>query len=330
MGWQRELRLLMVNRDWRGRATIPRSAEPWTPRGASNAFPTSWARSPAARAIRSQLQRNALRPLLWTATRPEVHGRDLLESLREPAVFIANHSSHLDAPLILCSLPPALARRTAVGAAADYFFGDRWRGMATALVFNAFPVERRGNFRGPSPVQHLLDNAWNLLLFPEGTRSDDGWMKSFHLGPARQCVANGIPAVPVAIRGSYAAMPRGRAWPWRNRLPVIVRYGRPLWPKENESARDFNARLEAAVARLWVEQDIGWWESLRAGTALDSGPGRLSVPRGPVASRWRRVWESTRPIHRQERATGYSLLPAGSQRNAQRAFRALDQARDAR
>jgi 1-acyl-sn-glycerol-3-phosphate acyltransferase len=53
---------------------------------------------------------------------------------------VSNHSSHLDAPLVLCSLPDAWRERTAVGAAADYFFDVWWRASATALVFNAFPV----------------------------------------------------------------------------------------------------------------------------------------------------------------------------------------------
>jgi 1-acyl-sn-glycerol-3-phosphate acyltransferase len=327
VGLRREARLLITNRDWRGRAPVPRSAEPRTAHKTSKVFPTSWARSAPARAIRWQLQRNGLRPLLWTVTRPEVHGRDVLASLRGPAVFIANHASHLDAPLILCSLPAALAQRTAVGAAADYFFDVRWRATVTALVFNAFPVDRRGDFRGTGQAQDLLEKGWNLLLFPEATRSNDGWMTSFRLGPARQCVARDIPAVPVAIRGSYAAMPRGRFWPRRSRPPVIVRYGRPLRPLRNESARDFNARMEVAIARLWVEQDIGWWESLREGAIRDTTSVQSSVPRGPTAARWRRVWESTRPIPDRE-TTGYSLMASTGPRNTQWHDRALVQRRD--
>lgn len=295
MGLRSELRLLRRNRDWRGRAPVPRSAQRCAPKAVSGPFPTAWARSPASRAVRSGVQRGVLRPLLWSVTRPQVHGRDLLGSVRGPAVFVANHASHLDAPLVLCSLPPDLADRMAVGAAADYFFHVRWRAVVTTLVFNAFPVERRGRAQLPSPAQELIGDGWSLLLFPEGSRSEDGWMSMFRLGPAWLCVTRQIPAVPVAIRGTYAAMPRGRTWPRPGRPGVSVRYGRPMWPREGESARDFGARVEAGIARLWVEQDTGWWRSLRGGTVEDPVSGPRLVPRGPTAAPWRRRWESSRP-----------------------------------
>jgi 1-acyl-sn-glycerol-3-phosphate acyltransferase len=47
--------------------------------------------------------------------------------------------------------------------------------MSTALLFNAFPVQRSGARRGGRSVaMSLLDEGWNVLLYPEGTRSVDG------------------------------------------------------------------------------------------------------------------------------------------------------------
>lgn len=256
-----------------GRALVPRSATP----------------------IRSCLQRRLLRPLLRALTRPEIHGRDLIEPLPGQAVLVANHASHLDAPLILCSLPRALAERTAVGAAADYFFTSKWRALATALVFNGFPLDRHGRRQSPSLITKLVDDGWSLLLFPEGTRSEDGWMTGLRPGAAHLCVGGGIPALPIAIRGSYAAMPRGRTWPRGGRPRVALHFGRPLWPADGESVRDFNARLQAAVARLWDEHDVGWWEALR-GSSGGRAADQFTVAEGPAAARWRRVWESTRDL----------------------------------
>lgn len=296
MGALDEIRLLRSNRDWRGRSRVPRSAEPWTPRRERGQFPTTWARTPLARVARTALRRGALTPLVWSQTRPRVYGADLLAELAGPVVFVANHSSHLDTPLILGSLPGHLARSVAVGAASDYFFDARWRATVTALVFNAFPIERRGTRHSPSLAPSLLDDGWSLLIFPEGTRSHDGWMAPFRLGAGYLCCLHGVPAIPVAVRGSYAAMPRGRAWPLPGRPTVAVRYGRPLHPREGESGQAFTARLERAVARLWAEHEVGWWTSLRA-EAQDT----LELPRGPEAARWRRVWESTRPLRDPDR-----------------------------
>lgn len=291
MGLLREAKLLARGRDWRGRSRTPRSAEPWAPRAVPREFPTAWARTPAAAAVRTVVQRGLLTPVVWSQTRPTIIGLDRLENVRGPVILIANHASHLDAPLILGSLPPNLRRRMAVGAAADYFFDARWRASLTALVFNAFPVERQGSRRLRSLAPQLLDEGWNLLLFPEGTRSQDGWMSGFRLGTAQLCCSRGIPAVPLALRGSFAAMPRGRNWPVPGRPRVAVHIGAPIHPGEGESIRDFNERLGQAVSRLWAEEDLGWYRSLRA--AADGG---IKHPSGPDSARWRRIWESTRPL----------------------------------
>ncbi|MET7778397.1 1-acyl-sn-glycerol-3-phosphate acyltransferase [Streptomyces sp. NPDC005388] len=96
--------------------------------------------------------------------RAEVEGRENLESLSGPAVFVANHASHLDTPLIFGGLPRPLASRLAVGAADDYFFTSTMTGMSTALLFNAFPVQRSGTRRRRRSVAlSLLDEGWNVL-----------------------------------------------------------------------------------------------------------------------------------------------------------------------
>jgi 1-acyl-sn-glycerol-3-phosphate acyltransferase len=268
MGLIKEARVLTAGRDWRGRSRTPRSAAGHQPPDEPREFPTGWARTTPARIARRSLQRGVLTPLTWSQTRPEVTGREHLDDLKGPIVLVANHASHLDTPLILGSLPAPIAQRIAVGAAADYFFDARWRAAATALVFNAFPVERYRSRRLRSLAPRLLANGWSLLLFPEGTRSEDGWMSPLRMGAAQLCVTQGVAAVPVVLRGTYAAMPRGRNWPVPGRPRVVV-------------------------SRLWAEEELGWYESLRA-----QAKGELAMPVGPKAASWRRMWESTRPVTR--------------------------------
>src|SRR5258708_3147191 len=122
---------------------------------------------------------------------------------------------------VLGRLAPGFANRVGVGAAADYFFDVRWRAITTALLFNAFPVERYRSRRLRSLAAELVDDGWSLLLYPEGTRSEDGWMNPFRVGAAHLCVAKALPVVPIAISGSYAAMPPRprRPLPRHPRLP---------------------------------------------------------------------------------------------------------------
>ena len=305
-GLREELRLLRQGRDWRGRARVPRSAKRWELPETGDDFPTAWARTATAGAVRHALQQGVLKPVVWSQTRPAVHGREYLDSVRGPAIFVANHSSHLDTPLILGALPRRITENLAVGAAADYFF-DSWTIAATtALLFNAFPVERRGSRRGRSLAAELVDKGWSLLLYPEGSRTVDGWLTAFKLGAAQLCAMKRIPVVPIALRGTFAAMPRGRRWPRPGRPRVTVRIGRPMHIEADESVPEFRARLVRALATLWAEDDLGWYRALRAAAddslALPAGS-RSALPTTtagePAESSdiapWRRLWETTRP-----------------------------------
>lgn len=210
----------------------------------SGAAPRSW--KPA----RFVAQRMLLKPLVWSLTSVEVTGLEHVRDLDGAFVVVANHSSHLDAPLVLCSLPWRLGIKTAVGAAADYFFDARWRSVVTGIVFNAFPVDRQGGRGRAGVAAELLDDGIPLLVFPEGTRSPDGQMHRFKPGAAALAVSRGVPILPMGLRGAYTAMPRGKNWPARGRPTVHVAFGAPLLPQPGESALALTGRLSEVVRTL--------------------------------------------------------------------------------
>ncbi|HEY3209036.1 MAG TPA: lysophospholipid acyltransferase family protein [Actinomycetota bacterium] len=291
-----EIRRVARGWRWTRRPLVPRSAEAWQRAHEPKEFPTGWARSPAAKAVREAVLRYGFRPLVWTETEPTVEGLDNLDHLLSPVMFVANHASHMDTPLILCSLPKAWRERTAVAAAADYFFDVWWRAASTALVFNTFPIERTGGKRATTTARRLVADGWNLLVYPEGTRSKDGWLGRWRHGAARLCIEYGIPAVPIALRGTYAAMPRGRSWPLKGRLPLSVRFGPALYPQDGEDFRSLSRRMQQAMARLWDEDATNWYQSLRR-EAEGTTPSLV----GPQGPRWRRVWEASRPLPRRSK-----------------------------
>ena len=76
-------------------------------------------------------------------------GREIFErELTPPVIFVANHSSHLDTPTILRAIPRKWRTRTAVAAAADYFYDSRWKANGVALLFNTVPLGRQGGGLG--------------------------------------------------------------------------------------------------------------------------------------------------------------------------------------
>lgn len=167
-------------------------------------------------------------------------------------VVVANHSSHLDAPLVMSGVPHYISRDLATGVAADYFFTAWHKKLFTQLIFNAFPVDRRGEGANKGLSKKLLAAGVPLLIFPEGTRSKTGKMAPFKVGAASLALAVQVPVVPVALIGAHEAMPRGTSWPRRGRPPVVVAVGAPLRARGNENAYSFNERIEAAVRALYA------------------------------------------------------------------------------
>jgi 1-acyl-sn-glycerol-3-phosphate acyltransferase len=212
-----------------------------------------WARCAPARMVREAILQFGLAPLMDLYTRPRIRGREIFENLPHPVIFVANHSSHLDTPTILRALPLRWRQRTAVAAAADYFYKKRAVASAVALTFNTVPLARRGGGVGNGStehVDHLIDQRWNLLMFPEGTRSRDGRLGKMRSGAAAIAQLHGIPIVPIFVKGTHEAMPPGLNWPKRRHLisrrqRVEVRFGRPIWPDPDEPRHDVMERVRS-------------------------------------------------------------------------------------
>jgi 1-acyl-sn-glycerol-3-phosphate acyltransferase len=158
--------------------------------------------------------------IIETYSRREIAGREHLDQLQGPVIFVANHCSHVDTPLLLGALPARWRRRTAVAAAADYFYGSRALASAVSLAFCTVPVERRAAGVGTdatAQIEHLLGAGWNLVVFSEGTRSRDGRVGVMRSGAAVLAARRRVPIVPVHISGTHEAMPPGRSWMVRPR-----------------------------------------------------------------------------------------------------------------
>lgn len=206
--------------------------------------------SKAQAVARFVAQRGILKPVAWSTVKVKVVGRRKLRDLTQPFIVIANHSSHLDAPLILGALPRRLARYLAAGAAADYFFDVWWRRGLTALFFNAFPVDRRGGGGRGVSAKSLLERGVPILVFPEGTRSKNGDMGHFKQGAASLAISVDVPCLPVALIGAGIAHPRGSSWPKPGRLPVGVVFGEPMRAAADETAIEFMARIRAEIEHM--------------------------------------------------------------------------------
>jgi 1-acyl-sn-glycerol-3-phosphate acyltransferase len=275
-----------------GRAGFPLSKPTWpgsVPRPAPEPelgvhYDTAWSRKYPVRLVRAMVLDNVTRPLAKVVAQPQLRGDEYLADLEAPVIFASNHASHIDTPLLLASLPLRFRHRTVVAAAADYFFDRRWKADTFSFLLGAIPIERnKVNRRSADLAAELLADDWNLVIFPEGGRSPDGWAQQFTGGAAYLAARTGRPIVPVHLEGTRHILPKGGGMVKRTRTTVT--FGTPLWPAEGEHARRLAERIEEAVATLANESTTDWWTARKL-----AAKGETPSLQGPEVAAWRRSW----------------------------------------
>jgi len=249
-----------------------------------SAYDTGWARRYGVRLARAIVVDDVERPLVRLVARPSIRGTDRIAAVAGPVVFAANHASHLDTPLVLTSLPDRFRHHTVVAAGADYFFDTRLKARMSAFMIGAIPIDRHKVSRKSAdlPAQ-LLGKGWNLLIFPEGGRSADGWGHEHRGGAAYLGTKTGRPVVPVHLEGTRRVLKRGATFP--TPASTSVTFGSPLLPGDGESSRAFAIRIERAIEMLADEAANDFWTARRRAAA-----GTTPSLRGPEATSWRRSW----------------------------------------
>ena len=190
----------------------------------------------------------AARNFNWRAV-----GAENLKSVRQPLILAANHQSHADTAAILGTLYRPIRERTVVAAALDVFGNGgvpslkrRYLQLFVAAGFHAFAFDRHGP---PLPslrtATQLIRNGWNLLLYPEGTRSRSGEIATFKAGVSVLARFTRRPVIPVRVDGGRRILPCGAFMPRSGR--ITVHYGRPLFYGRGDTLESFAARVREHV-----------------------------------------------------------------------------------
>jgi 1-acyl-sn-glycerol-3-phosphate acyltransferase len=164
-----------------------------------------------------------------------------------PVLLLSNHESHLDPVLVgVASRRPLsyLAKR------------PLFRGPFGVLIrsVNAIPVDQDGvAIAGMREIIRRLKQGEATLVFPEGSRSEDGQMGALQPGFGVLVRRSGATIVPVGIAGAFEAWPRRRRLPRPGRVTVYV--GRPIAPDQidtfdQQQLRELVARRIQACVRI--------------------------------------------------------------------------------
>lgn len=175
-----------------------------------------------------------------------VSGTEKLDSAR-PYIFAANHQSQFDI------------------FALQGFLGVDFRWLAKKELFQVpiwGPAMRKAGYipvdrsRGRQALKSLDEAAQKIaagtsvIIFPEGTRTPNGMMQDFKAGAMVLAIKSGVDIVPVAIKGTYEILPKGRLL--MNQGNVTIRVGEPIATKDRTSKdkHDLAKILQEEVAKL--------------------------------------------------------------------------------
>jgi 1-acyl-sn-glycerol-3-phosphate acyltransferase len=168
----------------------------------------------------------------------DVSGRDRIDT-KTPYVFMANHLSFLDGPMLFWLIPQFIRvilkkqvfRIPVVGQGMKYV--------------EFVPVDRKGVRGGKKSIERaaclMREKGYSFLIFPEGTRSRDGRIQPFRRGGFFLALESRAAIVPITIDGTYELMPRGRMFAGRGKVRVVFY---PPVPVEDYNKQNMQALID--------------------------------------------------------------------------------------
>ncbi|MHB1023393.1 MAG: AMP-binding protein [Acidobacteriaceae bacterium] len=223
-----------------------------------------WIWSWPIRMVRIVFQDLIAKPILGLLAAPHVHLLAPEALPQQPALFIANHVTMFDVPMVLYALPGRIRRRITVAMAGEMLMDWRYQRnqgnwflnfvapleyWVLSALYSIFPLPQFSNFRRSfAHAGEALDRGLHVLVFPEGSRSADGTLLPFQTGigllaqQAQTCI------VPVAMRGLGEIKTRRQRWFRPGTLDIYV--GAPMSFPASATAEEITAALQKEIERL--------------------------------------------------------------------------------
>lgn len=156
-------------------------------------------------------------------------------------IVAPNHASHIDTGLVKRALGKDVAEQTVAVAAADYWFDTKYKRAYMNNFTTLVPIERTGSLRQSlRHVTRILNEGYNALIFPEGTRSLTGEIAEFKPVIGYLALNQKIGILPICLWGTFEAYPKGMTIPKRESIGAKIgaKIGRFL---SYEELRDMTA-----------------------------------------------------------------------------------------
>jgi 1-acyl-sn-glycerol-3-phosphate acyltransferase len=222
---------------------------------ASQVVWASWRKSEKLPSVCEWVPRTWSKLLLRTAgVRVVLENAEVIDPER-PQVLVSNHVSWFDVLALAAWLPGPYRFVAKKELEKVPMFGPAW------LACGHISIDRQDRNRAIDSLgvarKRLKEERPTVILFPEGTRSPTGELRSFKKGAFVLAIQANVEVVPAAILGSREVMAKG-SWKIRTGRTITVRFGEPIAVEglRVEDRDDLTGRAHAAVAALLAADRI--------------------------------------------------------------------------
>jgi long-chain acyl-CoA synthetase len=195
---------------------------------------------------------------------PGIRGKKHLRNIRGPLVFICNHVTMADHAFVLLALPRRFRTRMAIAMDGEQL--REWRHPAAGtqvltrlrlllkyvsvvFFFNVFAMPQKSGFRRSFMFAGgAMDHGFNLMVFPEGQRTQHGALNPFRPGTGLLIQKLDAPVVPIRINGLWELKKADRHFAWPGEVSVII--GEPVKYSPQQDPQAIAADLAERVRGL--------------------------------------------------------------------------------
>ena len=171
----------------------------------------------------------------------------------KPGILIANHQTHIDL-LMLIGLHPKIVVLTNEWVYNNVVYGGlvRAAGYLPGFVGIDELAER---------ARKQIENGYFILIFPEGTRSQDGEIKRFHKGAFMLAEQLKVPIYPILLHGLNVGLAKGdqnlKTWSATMRALPVIDYNDEQYGTDYSSrGKAINKMMRSEFAVLKEEKEI--------------------------------------------------------------------------
>jgi 1-acyl-sn-glycerol-3-phosphate acyltransferase len=169
-----------------------------------------------------------------------------IRSGKQPVIFMSNHESQLDPPLLIGAIPVPAVYIAKKEVKLIPFVG--WAAMCAGVIW----IDRGNHDKAVASIREAarkVRGGRNVVIFPEGTRTRTGALLPFKKGGFNLALEAGVPIVPLATVGGFQTLPPGARGVKPGRY--VVQFGAPVTPSElpdrDALLAEVRGRIEALI-----------------------------------------------------------------------------------